>query len=159
MYSHEDKMGANELYLRYHRSTAAVINELGYPNCQTLRLWYMELEENGGLSRGCHQRYDDLRKKAVDDRFFDRGAMLRPRRPPSRISEIQGIARRDESAAVQVVAQSSGMSAFVWKTSASPPNAGVMVDGYRCLSCDEVSRILDALLRFLDSCNSIFSYC
>lgn len=40
-----------------------------------------------------------------------------------------------------------------------PPNAGVMVDGYRCLSCDEVSRILDALLRFLDSCNSIFSYC
>ena len=37
MYSYEDKMRAIELYLRYDRS-AAVINELGYPNRQTLRL-------------------------------------------------------------------------------------------------------------------------
>lgn len=43
-------MRAIGLYLRYDRSAAAVINELGYPNRQTLRLRYMELAENGGLS-------------------------------------------------------------------------------------------------------------
>ena len=32
MYSHEDKMRAIELYLRYNRSAVPVINELGYPN-------------------------------------------------------------------------------------------------------------------------------
>lgn len=47
MYSYEDKMRAIELYLRYDRSAAAVINELGYPNRQILRLWYMEFAETG----------------------------------------------------------------------------------------------------------------
>lgn len=37
-------MRALELYLRYDRSAAAVINELGYPNRQTLRLRYRKLE-------------------------------------------------------------------------------------------------------------------
>lgn len=45
MYSCEDKMRAIELYLRYGRSAAAVVNELGYPNRHTLRLWYMEFAE------------------------------------------------------------------------------------------------------------------
>ena len=57
-------MRAIELYLRYDRSAAAVINELGHPNRQTLRLWHMEFAENGDLSRGRHRRYDDLQNKA-----------------------------------------------------------------------------------------------
>ena len=47
MYSYEDKIRAIELYLRYDRSAAAVVNELGYPNRHTLRLWYMEFAETG----------------------------------------------------------------------------------------------------------------
>lgn len=41
---YEDKMRALELYLRYDRSAAAVINELSYPDRQTLRLRYRKLE-------------------------------------------------------------------------------------------------------------------
>lgn len=69
-------MRAIELYLRYDRSAAAVINELGYPNRHTLRLWHMELAENGDLSRGRHRRCDDLQKRAAVDHFFDRGQCL-----------------------------------------------------------------------------------
>ena len=47
MYSCENKMRALELCLRYDRSAAAVVNELGYPNRHTLRLWYMEFAETG----------------------------------------------------------------------------------------------------------------
>lgn len=70
MYSYEDKMRAIELYLRYDRSAAAVISELGYPNRHTLRLWHMEFAKNGDLSRGRHRRYDDLQKRAAV--FFTR---------------------------------------------------------------------------------------
>ena len=51
MYSYEDKTRAIELYLRYDRSAAAAINELGYPNRHTLGLWHMEFAENGDLGR------------------------------------------------------------------------------------------------------------
>lgn len=47
MYSYEDKMRAIELYLRYDRSAAAVVNDLGYPNRHTLRLWYMGFAKTG----------------------------------------------------------------------------------------------------------------
>ena len=76
MYSYEDKTSALELYLRYDRSAAAAINELGYPNCHTLRLWYMEFAENGNLSRGRHRRCDDFQKRAAVDCFFDHGQCL-----------------------------------------------------------------------------------
>ena len=76
MYSYEDKMKALELYLMYDRSAAAAINELGYPNRHTLRLWYMEFAENGDLSRGHHRRYDDFQKRAAVDHFFDHGQCL-----------------------------------------------------------------------------------
>lgn len=69
-------MRAIELYLRYGRSAAAVINELGYPNRQALRLWHMEFAENGDLSRGRHRLYDDLQKRAAVDHSFDHGQCL-----------------------------------------------------------------------------------
>ena len=103
-------MRAIELYLRYDRSAAAVINELGYPNRQTLRLWYMEFAENGGLSRGRHRRYDDLQKRAAVDHFFDHGQCLaRTARqlgyPKSKellaswVDELESRSRRSASAA------------------------------------------------------------
>ena len=76
MYSYEDKTRAIELYLRYDRSAAAAINELGYPNRHTLGLWHMEFAENGDLGRGRHRRCDDLQKRAAVDHFFDRGQCL-----------------------------------------------------------------------------------
>ena len=69
-------MRAIEFYLRYDRSAAAAINELGYPNRHTLRPWHMALAKNGDLSRGRHRRYDDLQKRAAVDRFFNHGQCL-----------------------------------------------------------------------------------
>lgn len=45
-------MRAIELYLRYDRSAAAVVNQLGHPNRQTLELRCMGIAENVDLSRG-----------------------------------------------------------------------------------------------------------
>ena len=69
MYSHEDKMRAIELCLRYDRSAAAVVNELSYPNRHILRLRHMELEENGDLGRGRRRRCDDFQKRVAVGRF------------------------------------------------------------------------------------------
>ena len=42
MYSHEDRMRAVELYIKYGHSAADVIRELGYPNRGSLRNWFRE---------------------------------------------------------------------------------------------------------------------
>jgi len=39
MYSREKKMKAVELYIKYDKSAADVIRELGYPDRHTLRSW------------------------------------------------------------------------------------------------------------------------
>lgn len=56
MYSREKRMKAVELYIKYDKSAADTIRELGYPNRQTLRSWYrmyLEEQETGIL----HDRY------------------------------------------------------------------------------------------------------
>ena len=46
MYSREKRMKAIELYIKYGKSIADVIRELGYPDRKTLPKWYrMYLEE------------------------------------------------------------------------------------------------------------------
>ena len=40
MYSREKRMKAIELYIKYDKSAAAVIHELGYPSCHLLPRWY-----------------------------------------------------------------------------------------------------------------------
>ena len=40
MYSREKRMKAIELYIKYDKSTATVIRELGYPSRKLLPLWY-----------------------------------------------------------------------------------------------------------------------
>lgn len=49
MYSPEQKRRAVELYVRYDKSCAAVINELGYPSRTQLRTWHAECVEHGGV--------------------------------------------------------------------------------------------------------------
>ncbi len=56
MYSREKRMEAVELYLKYGKSAAAVIRELGYPDRHTLRSWYgmyLKEQETGVI----HDRY------------------------------------------------------------------------------------------------------
>src|SRR5665647_695355 len=40
MYSNEKRMKAIELYIKYDKSAAAVVRELGYPSCKMLTRWY-----------------------------------------------------------------------------------------------------------------------
>ena len=76
MYSYEDKMRAVKLFIKYNKSCMSVINELGYPSRPQLKAWHKEFVENGGLSRGCHPRYDGLQKRAAVDHFFEHGQCL-----------------------------------------------------------------------------------
>ncbi len=49
MYSYEDRIRAVQLYIKYDRSIADTIRELGYPDRKTLTKWYKEYVENGDL--------------------------------------------------------------------------------------------------------------
>lgn len=51
MYSYEDRMRAVKLYIKYDKSAASVIQELGYPNRHTLKNWYLEYQQNNDLKK------------------------------------------------------------------------------------------------------------
>ena len=56
MYSREKRLKAVDFYIKYDKSAADVIRELGYPDCHTLRSWYgmyLEEQETGVI----HDRY------------------------------------------------------------------------------------------------------
>ena len=56
MYSREKRVKAVELYIKYDKSAADVIRELGYPDRHTLRSWYgmyLKEQETGVI----HDRY------------------------------------------------------------------------------------------------------
>jgi len=59
MYSREKRMKAIELYIKYDRSEAAVIHELGYPNRKMLAKWYKAYleEQETGSERDLNSRY------------------------------------------------------------------------------------------------------
>jgi transposase-like protein len=50
MYSLKEKKRAIELYLKYDKSCAAVIHEIGYPCRVQLLAWYRDYEKTGGSS-------------------------------------------------------------------------------------------------------------
>ena len=55
MYSREKRLKAVELYIKYDKSAADVIRELGYPDRHTLRSWYGKyLEEYSGPTQMGH---------------------------------------------------------------------------------------------------------
>ena len=56
MYSREERIKAIELYIKYDKSAAAAIHELGYPDRHTLRYWYTSYlkEQETGIIRDGH---------------------------------------------------------------------------------------------------------
>ena len=80
MYSYEERMKAVELYIRYDRSIADTIRELGYPSRGALARWYKEYQKNGGLSRGYERKkykYSVEEKKAAVEYYLEHGRSLR----------------------------------------------------------------------------------
>jgi len=65
VYSRTDRMKAIELYIKYNRSAATVINELGYPSRGMMRNWYKQylLEQKTGI---IHDQYLRAPKYTVE---------------------------------------------------------------------------------------------
>lgn len=78
MYSREEKLKAVELFIKYDKSPASVIRELGYPCRATLYAWYEEYLANGcGMpSTSAHRRYTEEQKRTAVDHFFEHGRCL-----------------------------------------------------------------------------------
>ena len=78
MYSHEDRMRAVELYIKYGHSAADVIRELGYPNRGSLRNWFREFEESGDLHAGKARprSFSDEQARAAVDHYLEHGKSL-----------------------------------------------------------------------------------
>ncbi len=79
MYSYEDRMKAVQLYIKYDRSAADTIRELGYPSRGVLVRWYREYEKHGDLRRGYERRtqYTLEEKKAAVNYYLEHGRSLR----------------------------------------------------------------------------------
>ena len=56
MYSYEESMKAIELYIKFDRSIADTIRELGYPSRGALARWYKEYQKNGCLRRSYERK-------------------------------------------------------------------------------------------------------
>ena len=78
MYSYEDRVKAVELYIKYERSAADTIRELGYPSRKMLRLWHREYIRADGLHRSSHNRsrYSQKQKQHAIDRYRDLGRSI-----------------------------------------------------------------------------------
>lgn len=80
MYSYEERMKAIELYIKYDRSIADTIRELGYPSRGALARWYKEYQKNGCLRRSYERKnhkYSLEEKKAAVDYYLEHGRRLR----------------------------------------------------------------------------------
>ena len=78
MYSYEDRVKAVELYIKYERSAADTIRELGYPSRKMLRLWHKEYTEAGELHLcfGKQSKYSQEQKAQAIDYYLDRGRSI-----------------------------------------------------------------------------------
>lgn len=78
MYSREEKLKVVEPFIKYGKSPASVIRELGHPCRATLYAWYEEYLANGCRipSTSAHRRYTENQKRAAVDRFFGHGRCL-----------------------------------------------------------------------------------
>ena len=66
MYSLEDRIKAVKLYIKYGKSAAAVIRELGYPNRHSLASWYKEYVNTNGNLPANHERKGKFTKEQID---------------------------------------------------------------------------------------------
>ena len=88
MYSREERMKAVELYIKYDKSAAAAIRELGYPDRHTLRSWYEFYlkEQETGIIRDGYTRASmtfpgfDGHRKSPENEGENRGGCFRWRK-------------------------------------------------------------------------------
>ena len=81
MYSREERLKAIELFIKYDRSAAAVIHELGYPSCKLLPRWYaqyLEEQESGVLWERYRRepKYSKQQQEEAIQYFLDHGRSL-----------------------------------------------------------------------------------
>ena len=79
MYSRENFQKAIELYLKYDKSVASVIRELGYPSYKTLPRWYkryLKEQETGIVRHTRRSKYSMEQKKAAVEHYFEHGRCL-----------------------------------------------------------------------------------
>ena len=76
MYSYEDRVQAVRLYIKYGRSAAATIRELGYPSRKNLARWYRAFMEAGDLPAGYRRsrpRYSAEQKEIAVEHYLSHG--------------------------------------------------------------------------------------
>ena len=79
MYSYEDRVRAVQLYIKYGRSAAATIRELGYPSRKNLARWYRAFIEVGDLPaayRRSKPRYSAEQKEIAVEHYLSHGRSL-----------------------------------------------------------------------------------
>ncbi|HUX52659.1 MAG TPA: IS3 family transposase, partial [Spirochaetia bacterium] len=75
MYSYDDRKKAIALYIRYDRSSATTIRELGYPSRKALYGWCQEYEQLGDLRDGYAEKskYSAKQKQTAVEYYFEHG--------------------------------------------------------------------------------------
>jgi transposase InsO family protein/transposase-like protein len=78
MYSREKRMRAIELYIKYEKSAADVIRELGYPDRKTLREWYRMylVEQETGVLHERVSKYSPEAKEAAVRHYLEHGRRI-----------------------------------------------------------------------------------
>ncbi|WP_299516600.1 transposase [uncultured Rummeliibacillus sp.] len=75
MFSHEERVKAIQLFLKYDCSYAATIHELGYPSVGALRKWYKEYLISGELHSDYQKKskYSEEQKQIAVNHYFEYG--------------------------------------------------------------------------------------
>ena len=75
MFSHEERVKAIQLFLKYDCSYAATIRELGYPSVGALRKWYNEYLISGALhlEHRKKSKYSEEQKRIAVNHYFEYG--------------------------------------------------------------------------------------
>ncbi|MBO6405225.1 transposase, partial [Enterococcus faecalis] len=75
MFSHEERVKAIQLFLKYDCSYAATIRKLGYPSVGALRQWYKEYLVSGELHQELRKKskYSEEQKRVAVNHYFEYG--------------------------------------------------------------------------------------
>lgn len=79
MYSYEERIKAVQLYIRFDKSAASVINELGYPkSTKSIIYWYEEYFANGDLHQDQvnDRRYTQEQRETAVTHYLEHGKCL-----------------------------------------------------------------------------------
>lgn len=75
MFSHEERVKAIQLFLKYDCSYADTVRELGYPSVEALRKWYKEYLSSGELHKKSRRKskYSEKQKQLAVNHYFEYG--------------------------------------------------------------------------------------